>query len=722
MQRLASGLSRAARDVAVASRGRDANMAARAFSAAIHDAIGSKSFTDATMKSMVSANTYAEFKAGIVESKPLSSDAKKELTNAVKEWALGKGCTKFAHYFTPIRMGDGRAQSAYKLDGFVDLDFGNPDVLKPIVGKAFGGRGLFESETDGSSFPNGGLRITHRAAAFMSWDKSSPPYVVGDTLFIPSAFATHNGHALDHKTPLLRSQAAINREGMRLLKHLGDSSAKFVVSNVGWEQEYFLITTENYCKRPDLQTSGRTLFGAPSPRNQEGCENYFGTPSSLVKAFMDDVTDELWELNVALSVNHNEVAPSQHELSPIFSLTNVAADNNILCLEVMDKVAAKYGLKVLCHEKPFAGINGSGKHSNWGLNTDSGKNLYKPGKTETTQGDFFAFVAALSHAIANYSELLRCGVAHAGNDHRLGAQEAPPAIISLYTGDIMEAHIRKIIEGGPLFGYPVKGDMLNYGSGAVEEVERGLEDRNRTAPFPFCGNRFEFRAVGSSQNIATPLAYLNTAVAEGCAVISAKIEGGMAPRDAIAATYKENMHAIFNGNGYSDEWPVEAAKRGLPNLKDTPSALAHFNSEKNKALFTKMGVFTVEEVDARQETFLEEYSGIILQEAEISLSMVNTKILPTCAADLKAYEGTGLAGGRAAAYKAVATEVEKLAAAVHGAPEGSALETATYFANTVKPQMSALREAVDGAEGLCSNWPFPSYQEMLFPHHAESIE
>jgi len=287
---------------------------------------------------------------------------------------------------------------------------------------------------------------------------------------------------------------------------------------------------------------------------------------------------------------------------------------------------------------------------------------------------------------------------------------------------MMEAHIQKITEGGPLFGYHSKGDILEYGSGLVESHERGLEDRNRTAPFPFCGNRYEFRAVGSSQNIGTPLAYLNTAVAGGCAAISDKIEGGMAPRDAIAATFKENMHAIFNGNGYSEEWPVEAAKRGLPNLTNTPKALAHFNSEKNKALFTKMGVFTNEEVDARQELFLDEYSGVILQEAEMSLTMVNTKILPACAADLTAYAGTGLEGGRAAAYKAVAAEVEKLSSAVHSVPEGSPQEVANYFADTVKPQMESLREAVDTAENLCSNWPYPSYREMLFPHQADKVE
>ena len=555
----------------------------------------------------------------------------------------------------------------------------------------------------------------------MSWDKASPPYILGDTMFIPSAFVTHNGEALDHKTPLLRSQDAINKEGIRLLNLIGDSDAKQVVSNVGWEQEYFLIPREMYLQRPDLLGSGRTLFGAGSPRNQEGCENYFGVPYPLAKAFMEDVERACWELDMALIVNHNEVAPSQHELSPIFSLTNVASDQNMVCMELMDTIAARYGLKVLQHEKPFAGVNGSGKHCNWGLNTDTGKNLFKPGKTETSQGDFFTFTAALAYAIKNHGDVLRCGVTGAGNDHRLGAQEAPPAILSLYTGEIMESHIRSIVDGGSLFGYPSGGDMLSFGGSSVEDAERGLEDRNRTAPFPFCGNRFEFRAVGSSQNPAQPLAYLNAAMADGCRVLSEKIEGGLSPRDAVAEMYKENMPVIFNGNGYSDEWPVEAVEvRGLKNLKDTPTALATFASQKNKDLFTSTGVFTEKEVEARQAIMFDEYSNILLIESETAIKMANSGYLPALAKDLKTYEGTDLAGSRAAVYAKVAEETAKLETAVHGIPSGDSDEVANYMAYTVKVQMNELRAAVDAAEILCDAnlWPFPTYTDMLFAHHS----
>lgn len=685
------------------------------------ESLGSKTFTDATLKAAVSEATYNEFKAGNVSGAPLSDGAKKELATAIKNWALEHGCVNFAHFFQPMRVSDARSQAAYKMDGFVDLDFGDPATLKPVVGEAFGADRLFQSETDGSSFPNGGLRITHRAAAFMSWDKSSSPYIIGDTVFIPSAFVTHNGEALDHKTPLLRAQQAINTQGLRLLRHLGDSDAQQVVANVGWEQEYFLIPRDMYIQRPDLVSCGRTLFGAHSPRNQEGCEQYFGVPYPQAKAYMEEVTQALWDLNIALSVNHNEVAPSQHENSPIFSLTNVASDQNMITMEVMDQIAARHNLKVLWHEKPFAGINGSGKHSNWGLNTDTGKNLFKPGKTETTQGDFFAFTAALAYTINHHGDVLRCAVTGAGNDHRLGAQEAPPAIVSLYTGDIMEAHIKNIIAGGPLFGYNAAGDQLPFGSNSVEAATRGAEDRNRTAPFPFCGNRFEFRAVGSSQNVSQPMAYLNAAMADGISALCEKIEGGTAPRDAVAEMYSENMRAIFNGNGYSAEWAAEAEQRGLLNLPNTPVALSHFASDKNKKLFTSTGVFTEAEVEARQEIMLDEYSNILLIEAETALRMANQNYLPVLAEDLKSYAGTDLAGDRQSVYAAVATETKALAAAVAGINEDASPQAkADYMAGTVKPQMLNLRAAVDAAELLCDHdkWPMPSYQEMTQGHHS----
>jgi glutamine synthetase len=390
----------------------------------------------------------------------------------------------------------------------------------------------------------------------------------------------------------------------------------------------------------------------------------------------------------------------------------------MVVLDVMDTVAARLGLKVLCHEKPFKGVNGSGKHCNWSLATNTGKNVYAPGKTEESQTYFFAFVAALASAISMHGQILRVAVAHAGNDHRLGAQEAPPAIMSLYTGVGMEAHIRGIVDGGALFGYETEGKMLGFGSKSVEAVQRGIEDRNRTAPFPFCGNRFEFRAVGSSQSCAQPVAYLNCIVAAGCAALSEKIEGGMSPRDAVAATFKEAMPAIFNGNGYSAEWPVEAEARGLPNLKDTPMALATFNCDANKAVFAKMGVFTPEEVEARTTQMFDAYSHTLLGEAETCVQMANQLYIPALATDLKIYSGSpALAGDRVEVYSAVAAEAKALAGMVHHVPAGSPKEVADYFAYTVKPQMAKLRDAVDTAEGLCCVWPVPSYSKVFYSHH-----
>ena len=541
----------------------------------------------------------------------------------------------------------------------MDLDYGHPDTLKPLVAGpgTFDGGKLFFSETDGSSFPNGGLRNTHTAAAYMSWDKTSPPYVRNGTLYIPSAFVTYLGDALDHKTPLLRSQEAINTEGVRLLRHLGDETAQQVVSNVGCEQEYFLVDRDHYNARPDLVMSGRMLFGGVSEREQEGCEQYFGPPNPRARAFMDTISAELVKLGISMNVFHNEVAPAQHETCPVFCLTNVAADQNILAMEVMAEVAAAHGLTALFHEKPFAGVNGSGKHCNWGLNTDTGKNLFNPGKTAETQTDFIASLAALAFALNNHGDVLRCGVASAGNDHRLGAQEAPPAIVSLYTGSVLEQHLSAIVnEGAELAGYnpSVSGSMLSFGTNAVEAVPASAEDRNRTAPFPFCGNRFEFRAVGASQNIALPLTFVNTAVAAGFSALSDKIEGGQSVRDAVAETLEENFRVIFNGDGYSADWVVEAEKRGLPNLNNATKALSTFDSDKNKELFSSTKVFGAHEVTARKDILLGEVAGAILIEARTALRMVETGYKPAFATDLKTYSDADFTSGdRRAVYNIV---------------------------------------------------------------------
>lgn len=609
----------------------------------------------------------------------------------------------------------------------MDLDYGHPNTLKPILGGAntFDGTKLFFSETDGSSFPNGGMRSTHVAAAYMSWDKTSPPYVRNGTLNIPSAFMTYYGDALDHKTPLLRSQEAINREGIRLLRHLGDTTAKQVVSNVGCEQEYFLIDRDHYNARPDLVMSGRMLFGSISEREQEGCEQYFGPPNPRASAFMAAVSAEALKMGISLNVFHNEVAPSQHELSPVFNLTNVAADQNVLIMEMMKEIAASQGLAVLLHEKPFAGINGSGKHSNWGLNTDSGKNLFKPGKKEETQIDFVASVAALAYALNNHGDVLRCGVACAGNDHRLGAQEAPPAVISLYTGLKLEAHLENIANnGGELAGYnpSAQEEDLSFGTNAVECVPASAEDRNRTAPFPFCGNRFEFRAVGSSQNIAMPLTFVNTAVAAGFSALSDKIEGGLSARDAVAELLQENSNVIFNGDGYSPDWLVEAERRGLPNLTDATRALATLDSDKNKQVFAEQQVLKPHELEARKDVLLGEVANTLLIEAKTGLRMVETGYMPAFAADLKAYADVDLqSGDRRATYEAVQNQAAELSSAIGAYPhDGSAQEQAEYASDVIRPTMAALREFVDRGELLCDSAliPYSGYQSILFDHQS----
>jgi len=427
---------------------------------------------------------------------------------------------------------------------------------------------------------------------------------------------------------------------------LGDTETREVVSNNGPEQEFFLIDRELYVKRPDLIACGRTVVGAPPPKGQEECLNYFGTLAPKIKAVLVDFHTQMWKLGMSNAVMHNEVAPGQHEISPIFALSNVSADQNALCQDVLSHSAMAHGLTLLLHEKPFAGINGSGKHCNWGLNTDTGKNLYVPGKTKQDQQTFVAFVAALTYAIKNHGDALRASIGHAGNDHRLGAQEAPPAIISLGTGESLENHLKEVIAGGPLDGY---GDAVTELKGicsAVADLNARFEDRNRTAPVPFCGNRFEFRAVGSSQNIGFPLAVLNTAVAEGLSKLSSMIEGGKTPRDAVALMLSDNFDAVFNGDGYSEEWQVEAARRGLPNYKVGVEAVDHLTDAKNVELFEKMKVMSERELVARKSVLFKAYANILTIEAQTMVKMMDTGVIPSCAKDLKSYQGTDLGGDR----------------------------------------------------------------------------
>lgn len=699
---------------------RSLSTATRSFSTLNLSSIGVNRFDDHAMKASVSAETYANFHETLKSGESMEKKHANELAEKMMEWAMERGASNYAHWFSAVRGANG-----LKNDAFIDYDFGGEGqyngVIKDVV-HDFSGSKLFFNETDGSSFPNGGLRQTHRAAAFMNWDRQSAPFVRGGTLFIPSAFVTHNGDALDDKTPLLRSQACVNKEGLRLLKNLGYDKPNQVVANVGWEQEFFLIDREAFLARPDLMACHRTVIGARPPRGQQTDFNYFNKTDPRVRAYLDDVQKEMLDAGSAMSVFHNEVAPSQYELSPIFKLTNVAADENTMCMEILEEVAARHGLVVLMHEKPFAGVNGSGKHNNWGLNTDVGDNLFVPGKTEEQQARFTACVAVLARALNVHGDIIRTGAACSGNDHRLGADEAPPAIISLYTGEGMEKHIRNVLDGGDLHGYGMDTTLINVGSNNVSPITANMEDRNRTAPFPFCGNRFEFRAVGSTQNIAFPLAIVNTAYAESMAELSDRIEGGESVRDAVANTFRENMNVIFNGNGYSDEWPIEAEKRGLKNLRNTYEAAAEMNSDKNKKLFESMNVFTAEELEARQEVMVERFTADIGIEADTMLQMIQTGVLPACAQDLKSFENTGIGASRQAVYGELDQEVSNFIGVLNAMPDGSALEQAKYSQYNIRPAMDSLRAKCDAAELICDDalWPYPKYKDMLFAHHFQS--
>jgi glutamine synthetase len=683
------------------------------------DLINTNRFDDNALKSAVDDATYSAWHTAIADGSALPKENAKALAKGISAWAIERGAVNFSHWFFPHRG----MRAGTKLDAFIDLDFGSDSPLKPIVGEEFGASKLFISETDGSSFPNGGLRATHTAAAFMNWDRTSAPFVRGDTLYFPCAFTAWNGESLDYKTPLLRSQRAVSDESVRLLKHMGHDDVKKVHANVGWEQEFFVIPLEVYNARPDLVACERTVLGATPPREQQLSCDYFSKIQPRVRAYLEDLQTEMWKCGISNSVLHNEVAPSQHELSPIFALTNVSSDQNILCVELMEDLAADHDLKVLFHEKPFADVNGSGKHCNWGLNTDTGINLYDPGNDQEA---FSAFTTALIHGLYNFPAIFRTSYASYGNDFRLGGHEAPPAILSMYAGPTLGAHLEAIAnDGGPLAGYDggrYGGKVLDSGAPELGPVGAGIEDRNRTAPVPFCGNRMEFRAVGSNQNISMTMTMANVAAAEGLSVISDKIEAGASPRDAVAEVLSDAMPVMFNGDGYHSDWHHEAENvRGLPNLPTTIDALRGFVSDKNKALFAKHAVYSPAEVESVTNIMYDKYAMDVQIEANTMIKMINQAILPACAADLKAYDGTNLAGDRPAAYKAIADATAALQATVDAYPADDGEEGAVYSCDVVRPAMAAVRAAHDVAECLIDSdkYPFPTYEQCLFGHHSD---
>ncbi|CAK0808585.1 unnamed protein product [Prorocentrum cordatum] len=639
-------------------------------------------FDDATMKKYVPPKVFKQFQEDLVTGNPTSEDDQKAIAKGMFKWAREHGCTDFAHWFFPCRGGSGAvggAVGALKMDTLIDMDFGSKSANKPFF-PVLPTERLFQGETDGSSFPNGGLRVTHSAAAFTVWDRTSPPFISGTTLRIPCSFLTHFGRSIDEKTPLLRSMDAVSAQGLRLLRALGlASDAKCLRSYLGWEQEFFVVSASLYKKRPDLVNTGRTLFGKLPTRGQQMDLNYFAPVPSSVDRLLVEVQQEMLKAGTPMAVRHNEVAPGQHEMSPVFGVANFSSDNNVYFMETCNRVAAKHGLMVLFHEKPFAGINGNGKHANWSVGTDTGINFFYPGKTD----------------------------------------EAPPAIISLYPGQGFEAHVDAVIAGGPLNEFKAEKKLQPTGCKASMAVESNVEDRNRTAPFPFCGNRYEFRAVGSSQNCSFPVMICNTIMAAGMSALAEKIEGGTTARDAVAEMYKTNRNVIFTGNGYSAEWPVEAEKRGLSNLNTTPKAIKHWASDKNIKLFETLGVFTEEETKARAEVMYEAYNTTLNVEAETMVDMVNTGFIPAFAQDLALYkDAPDLAGSRKALYASVKTETEKLAKMMKETPHDMAAE-ADYLCEKVKDQMGKVRSLVDEAEGLLEKglYPFPTYESMLYHHH-----
>jgi len=680
-------------------------------------------FNQKVMAARLPAEVFANFKENLVTGKPTREAEQKIIADALFTWAREMGAIDFAHWFFPKRGGSGAVGGmlgAMKMDTLIDIDWSSGAAIKPFKACLPHER-LFQGETDGSSFPNGGLRVTHQAAAFTSWDRSSPPFIWDKVLRIPCCFVTHYGNCIDDKTPLLRSCDAVKVQGLRLLKAMGlFADAKAIHSYLGWEQEFFVVPAELYKLRPDLVNTGRALFGRPPARNQQADLNYFAPVPLKVQELLDKVQAECLKVGCPMAVKHNEVAPGQHEMSPIFCVANVSADSNVLFMEMCNREASKLGLQVLFHEKPFAGINGNGKHANWSVGTDTGVNFFYPGKTDDARALFTTANACLAYGLNKYNELVRCSVATAGNDHRLGAQEAPPAIISLYPGTGFEAHVESVIGGGELSAFAAKKELKDLKCTASCPVEANVEDRNRTAPFPFCGNRYEFRACGSSQNCALPIMACNTVMAAGMAHVSGLIEGGMTRRNAVAQVFKENKQVIFTGNGYSAEWPIEAEMRGLPNLNTTPKAIAAWSSDKNKKILETMGVYTHEETESCGEIMYENYITTLAVEAQTMYEMVDTGIVPACAKDLAKYSGfPKLAGERPKLYDAIVDENEKLKAVAKTAEEKHGADAANYFADVVRPQMAALRELVDKAEGLMETalYPFPTYSQLLYTHH-----
>ena len=684
---------------------------------------GSKVFNEHVMKERLPSATYKSLKNTLHKGAPLDIEVANVVASVMKRWAMELGATHYTHWFQPLT-----GITSEKHDGFVSPVGDGTAIME------FSGKELVRGEPDASSFPSGGLRATCEARGYTAWDPTSYAFVKDDVLCIPTAFVSYTGEALDKKTPLLRSMNALSGQAIRILKLFG-KDVDYVSTTVGPEQEYFLVKKEDYEARQDLILTGRTLFGAPSAKGQELEEHYFGVIRPEVSEFMKELDEELWKLGVPAKTKHNEVAPCQHELAPIFDTTNVAIDHNLLTMEMMKKIAPKYGLVCLQHEKPFEGVNGSGKHNNWSLSTTE-ENLLDPGDTPMENLQFLVFLAAVIKAVDEYADLLRTSVATPGNDHRLGANEAPPAIISIFVGEELEAVIDAIASDSPYAG-PVKMKM-DLGVDVLPKFSKDTTDRNRTSPFAFTGNKFEFRMPGSSQNLSDCDTILNTAVAKELKGYADELEGAedftAAAIALVKRTIRDHRRVIFNGNGYTAEWEAEAAKRGLPNKKNTPAALPALIDPKNIALMEEFGVLTKVEMESRYEVEMEHYAKVINIEALTMLEMARKQLLPavnaymsevanTAASKLAVSESisvrseTKTLGRLSADADAMSDAIDTLQDAVDAAKAlPSESEKAVAFHDNVLPAMDALRAAADDAETLCGEdyWPLPSYSKMLY--------
>ncbi len=690
----------------------------------VKEIFGSMVFDNSVMKEKLPKETYRIMQNTIQNGKRLDAEVANVVANAMKDWAIEKGATHFTHWFQPMT-----GVTAEKHDSFISPDSDGKVIME------FSGKELVKGESDASSFPSGGIRSTFEARGYTAWDPTSYAFIKDNTLYIPTVFCSYGGEAIDKKTPLLRSMEAINKQALRIVKIFGNDNVTSVKTTVGPEQEYFLVDKELFDKRPDLILTGRTLIGAKAPKGQELDDHYYGTIKPRVKAFMNDLDEELWKLGVLAKTEHNEAAPAQHELAPIFSTTNIATDHNQLTMNLLQTVAAKHGLVCLLHEKPFASVSGSGKHNNWSLSTNTGVNLLEPGETPYENAQFLLFMCAVIKAVDEYQDLLRISVASASNDHRLGANEAPPAVVSIFVGEELSAILDAIETDTP---YDTKEkELLRIGVHAMPRFARDTTDRNRTSPFAFTGNKFEFRMLGSSASIAECNIILNTAVARVLKEYADKLEGvaDYEPmlHDLIKNTIKEHKRILFNGNGYNDEWMREAQQRGLLNLKTTPEALTHFLDEKNIRLFAESKVFSEAEMRARCEIMYQSYSKVINIEARTMLDMVNGSVMPAVRKYMKLLADTALSMREYTANADVAFENEifsqlselfanayklsrRLADELDEIKNISGEATRAFAYRDISNLMEELRASVDKMETLTAKeyWPYPSYAELLF--------